>query len=146
MHSSTRSSSRGKHRCHTTQTQVITFLSFSHLTGHSSPPSQKQPQTDKGEHRAGSQTQIKRSEGSRQQTWCSCSATSHLGYRIGTSLFKKKYYLQQLEAKMLWKRKCFVFFFFLGPGSRSPGFISSIQIKSHCWYTMKCRWMIEVCS
>lgn len=144
MNSSTFSSSHRKRGCDATEIQVDTFLFFSHLTGHSSLPHPLPPpkkEQIRGNTEQAPRPRSKRSMRSQQQTWYSCFGRSNLGYRIGTFLLETL--LRELETKMLWKRNIF-FLFFLRPHPRSSGFICSIQIKCHCCYTMKCRWIIEV--
>lgn len=144
MNSSTFSSSHRKCGCDATEIQVDTFLFFSHLTGHSSLPHPLPPpkkEQIRGNTEQASRPRSKRSMRSQQQTWYSCSGRSNLGYRIGTFLLETL--LRAAGNKDALKKKYF-FLFFLRPHPRSSGFICSIQIKSHCWYTMKCRWLIEV--
>lgn len=91
MNSSTLSSSHRKCGCDATEIQVDTFLFFSHLTGHSSLPHPLPPpkkEQIRGNTEQAPRPQSKRSMRSQQQTWCSCSGRSNLGYRIETFLLE----------------------------------------------------------
>lgn len=141
MNSSTLSLSNRKHRCHATEMQVNTLIFFSNHWTIQSPPKPNKKHIRKG----GIQSRLPATKhrGVRGASSGLCTVVLLcLIYTTGLAPLCETF-LQQLEAKLLCKRKWF-------PFSSTQSEVSCFYLlypnKHHCFYTTKCRRMAQVCS